>query len=57
MPPRPLDGNWRSKLIRSGRNPETLAEVYLDKTGAPLIARLIELASKAREHGLAVRWA
>src|SRR5262245_4176427 len=28
LPPIPPDGNWRAKLIRSGRKPETLAEVY-----------------------------
>src|SRR5262245_6958786 len=31
LPPMPPDDNWRAKLIRSGRKPETLAEVYLDK--------------------------
>jgi hypothetical protein len=56
MPPKPPDGNWRSKLIRSGRSPASLADVYIDKTGAPLIARLIELTQKARQHGLPVRW-
>jgi hypothetical protein len=44
----PQDGNWRAKLIRSGRKPETLAEVYLDKGGAPLIERVIALARVAR---------
>ena len=57
LPPRPPDGNWRSKLIRSGRTPGSLAEVYLDKNGAPLIARLIHLARTARENNLPIRWA
>ena len=56
LPPRPLDGNWRSKLIRSGRTPETLAEVYVDKDGQPLIERLIALARIARENGLPIKW-
>jgi hypothetical protein len=56
LPPQPPDGNWRAKLIRSGRKPETLAEVYLDKNGEPLIGRLIELARVARENGLPIKW-
>ena len=56
LPPLPPDGNWRSKLIRSGRKPETLAEVYLDKDGAPLIERLIALARIARDNGRPIKW-
>jgi hypothetical protein len=56
LPPEPPDGNWRSKLIRSGRKPETLAGVYLDKDGAPLLERLIGLARTARENKLPIRW-
>lgn len=56
LPPEPPDGNWRSKLIRSGRKPETLAEVYLDRDGAPLIERLMGLARTARENKLPIRW-
>ncbi len=56
LPPMPRDGNWRAKLIRSGRKPETLAEVYLDKDGAPLIERLIALARVASDNGLPIRW-
>ena len=56
LPPQPPDGNWRAKLIRSGRTPGTLAEVYLDKDGAPLIERLIGLARTARENKLPIRW-
>jgi hypothetical protein len=56
LPPMPPDGNWRAKLIRSGRKPETLAEVYLDKDGAPLIERLISLAQVAHQHGLPIKW-
>src|SRR5262245_56813965 len=56
LPPRPPDGNWRAKLIRSARKPETLAEVYLDKDGGPLIERLIALAGVARENALPIKW-
>lgn len=56
LPPEPLDGNWRAKLIRSGRKPDTLAEVYVDKDGAPLIKRLIGLARMARQNKLPIRW-
>jgi hypothetical protein len=56
LPAKPPDGNWRAKLIRSGRKPETLAEVYLDKEGAPLIERLLALARIARENGLPIKW-
>ena len=56
LPPDPPDGNWRSKLIRSGRKPETLAEVYIDKDGAPLLERLIALARLAREKRLPIAW-
>lgn len=56
LPPQPPDGNWRAKLIRSGRTPDTLADVYLDKDGAPLIARLIGLARTARENNLPITW-
>jgi hypothetical protein len=56
LPALPPDGNWRAKLIRSGRKPETLAEVYLDKDGAPLIERLIALAQVARDNGLPIKW-
>jgi len=56
LPPDPPDGNWASKLIRSGRKPATLAEVYVDKSGAPLLERLIALARLARDKGLGVEW-
>jgi hypothetical protein len=56
LPPMPPDGNWRAKLMRSGRKPGTLAEVYLDKDGAPLIERLIALAQVARDNGLPIKW-
>src|SRR5262249_27570387 len=56
LPPSPPDGNWRSKLIRSGRKPDTLADVYIDKDGGPLIERLIALARIARENGLPIKW-
>lgn len=56
LPALPPDGNWRAKLIRSGRKPETLAEVYLDKDGAPLIKRLIALAQVAHGHVLPIKW-
>src|SRR5262249_43549791 len=29
LPPKPLDSNWASKLAVSGRQPETLAEVFI----------------------------
>src|SRR5262245_62432168 len=54
LPPKPLDGNWRSKLIRSGRKPASLADVYVDKDGAPLIERLIGLAQTAIEGKLPI---
>jgi hypothetical protein len=56
LPPEPPDGNWRLKLRPFGRTPETLAEVYVDRDGAPLLERLIALAQTARERGLPVRW-
>lgn len=56
MPPLPPDGNWRARLLRSGRTPKTLADVYVDRDGAPLLERLIELAQTARQNGLPVRW-
>jgi len=56
MPPEPPDANWRAKLRQSGRTPETLAEVYVDKDGAPLLERLIALVQTAREHGLPILW-
>ena len=56
LPPDPPDGNWKAKLIRSGRKPDTLAEVYLDKDGAPLIERLTALARLARDNDLAIEW-
>ena len=54
--PQPPDGNWRAKLMRSGRKPERLAEVYVDKDGEPLLERLIALARVARENGLPIKW-
>jgi hypothetical protein len=56
LPPEPPDGHWRLKLRSSGRTPQTLAEVYIDKSGAPLLQRLIALAQTAREKGLPIRW-
>ena len=56
LPPAPPDGNWRLKLRHSGRTPETLAEVHVDRDGAPLIERLIALAQTARERGLPIQW-
>lgn len=56
LPPNPADGNWSSKLAQSGRQPETLAEVYLDKDDAPLIEGLVSLAALAREKGLGIDW-
>jgi hypothetical protein len=56
LPPAPPDGNWRAELGRSGRMPETLAEVHVDGNGAPLLERLIALAQTARENRLPVRW-
>jgi len=56
LPPEPPDGNWRAKLLRSGRKPPSLAEVYIDKDGAPLIERLIGLARTARENKLPIKW-
>lgn len=56
LPPEPPDGNWRARLRQSGRTPETLAEVYVDKDGAPLLERLIALVRTAREKSLPVRW-
>ena len=57
LPPSPPDNNWASKLAMSGRQPETLAEVFLDKTGAPLLEGLVALARLARQKGLAINWA
>jgi hypothetical protein len=56
LPPDPPDGNWRARLRQSGRTPKTLADVYVDKNGAPLLERLIALVQTAREKGLPVRW-
>ena len=56
LPPEPPDGNWRRKLRHSGRTPETLAEVYVDRDGAPLLEGLIALARIAREKGLPIQW-
>gem|GEM_PF-6148260 len=56
MPPEPPDANWRAKLRQSGRRPVSLAEVYVDKGGAPLLDRLIALAQTARDQGLPIRW-
>ena len=56
LPPDPPDSNWRSKLIRSGRMPPTLAEVYVDKDGAHLLERLIAVAKVARDRGVGVAW-
>jgi hypothetical protein len=56
LPPTPADGNWTSKLAMSGRKPETLAEVFIDKDGAPLVAGLLTLARLARENGVGIRW-
>jgi hypothetical protein len=56
LPPDPPDSNWASKLAYSGARPETLADVYVDKDGAPLLKRLIALAALARKRGLAVDW-
>jgi hypothetical protein len=56
LPPEPPDGNWRLQLRRSGRVPRTLAEVYVDRDGAPLLERLIILAQTARERGLPIQW-
>lgn len=54
--PTPPDASWRARLRQSGRTPETLADVYVDKDGAPLLDRLIALAQTAREHGLPIQW-
>jgi hypothetical protein len=56
LPPDPPDGNWRSRLRQSGRTPETLAEVFVDRNGAPLLEGLIDLAQTARERGLPIQW-
>ena len=56
LPPKPPDGNWRSKLIRSGRKPTSLAEVYVDNGGSPLIEKLIGLAQTALEDRLPIKW-
>lgn len=56
LPPKPLDSNWASKLAVSGRQPETLAEVFIDKTGAPLMEALVALTQLARERSLAINW-
>jgi Immunity protein 70 len=56
LPPMPADGNWKSKLARSERKPETMAEVFIDKDGAPLVAGLLALARLARENGVGIRW-
>ena len=56
LPPNPADGNWSSKLAGSGRGPETLAEVFVDIDGAPLVERLIALAALARKKGVGVDW-
>jgi hypothetical protein len=56
LPPKPPDGNWASKLAMSGREPGTLAEVYIDKAGAPLLEGLLALARIARKKGLGINW-
>ena len=56
LPPEPPDKHWLLKLRHSARTPETLAEVYVDRDGAPLLERLIALAQTARERGLPIRW-
>ena len=56
LPPDPPDSNWSTKLAMSGRQPETLAEVYVDNDGSPLIERLISLAALAHDKGLAIIW-
>jgi len=44
LPPNPPDSNWSSKLTVSGHRPKTLAQVFTDKTGTPLLEGLIALA-------------
>ncbi len=56
MAPNPPDENWRRKLRRSERSPASLAEVFVDQNGSPLIERLAALACTARENALPVRW-
>jgi hypothetical protein len=56
LPPNPPDNNWASKLAVSGRKPKTLADVFVDETGAPLLEGLIALARLARDKGLAIHW-
>ncbi|MGD9966545.1 MAG: Imm70 family immunity protein [Hyphomonadaceae bacterium] len=56
LPPTPSDSNWSSRLAQSKRHPETLAEVFVDMDDAPLLERLIALASLARKRRLAVNW-
>ena len=56
LPPEPPDGNWRRKFRHSGRASETLAEVYVDRNGAPLLEGLIALAQIARENILPIQW-
>jgi hypothetical protein len=56
LPPEPPDGNWRQKLRHSGRTPATLAEVYVDRDGEPLLEGLIALAQTAGERRLPFQW-
>jgi hypothetical protein len=56
LPPEPPDASWRQKLRHSGRTPETLAEVYVDRNGAPLLEGLIALVQIARENKLPIQW-
>jgi hypothetical protein len=56
LPPNSPDGNWSSKAALSGRGPETLAEVYVDKDGAPLIQGLITLAGLAQSKHAGIEW-
>jgi hypothetical protein len=35
LPPMPSDGSWRSKLAMSRRKPESLPEVFIDRTAHP----------------------
>jgi hypothetical protein len=56
LPPNPPDVHWRRRLRHSGRSPASLAEVFVDVNGSPLIERLIALARIARKARLPMRW-
>ena len=55
LPPRAFSSEWQASLAKQlGLRPTSLADSFIDVDGEPLIERLIELASLAKDRDLPI---